>query len=184
MYLLRIALTPVALLILISGCAGSAQRDLVQALAEVGCGGVPAVEYQRMASGVVLSVSVQECVGAQPRRTGELVGRDEAARAVGRAMWSTPTHRFDSVMVTVYRTAEDPDRTRPQSVVLERDQLAAVFGPRDPALDSPLPLDDDGGRAAWRYLPPLAAVGGIMLVAGMARALRAGRVLPVLIIRR
>lgn len=183
MALLRLALAALTFLLLVSGCAGSAARDLVRTLAETGCVGVPAAEYQQVGSRVVLSVSVQECVAAHPRRTGELAGHAEAARAIGRAIWSTPTYRFDSILVTVYRTAEDPHRTRPQSVLVERDQLTADFGPRDAALDTPR-LFEDGGRAAWNYLPPLAAVGGALLFAGMVRAIRAGRVLPILIIRR
>lgn len=183
MHILRVALTAVALLFLIPGCAGSAQRDLVRALAEVGCVGAPAVQYQHLSSRVVLSASVQECVVVHPRRTGELLGRDEAVRAVGGAIWSTPTQRFDSVLLTVYRTADEPRRTRPQSLLIERDQLAADFGPREAALDTPR-LFDDGGRAAWSYLPFLAAVGGVLLLTGMVRAIRAGRVLPILIIRR
>lgn len=181
--LLRLVLTVLTFLLLMSGCASSVQRDLVRALAEVGCGGVPAVEYQQLTSRVVLSVSVQECVVVPPRGTSELVGRDEAARAMGRAIWTTPTYRFDSVLVTVYRTADEPHRTKPHSVVLERDQLAADFGPRDPALEYPR-LFDDGGRSAWSILPVVAALGGVLLLTGMARAVRAGRVLPILIIRR
>lgn len=183
MALLRLALTALTFLLLMSGCAGSTQREIVRALAEVGCIGAPAAEYQEMGSRVVLSVSVQECVVAHPRRTGELVGRAEAARAMGRAIWSTPTYRFDSILVTVYRTADEPRRTRPQSALIEREQLAADYGPRDAALDAPRLLDD-GGRAAWSYIPLLAAVGGVLLLTGMVRAIRAGRVLPILIIRR
>lgn len=180
---LRIALTVLTVVLLTSGCAGSVQSTLVRSLAEVGCAGVPAAVNQQVADRVVLSVSVQECVVTHPRRTGEVVGRAEATRAMGRAIWSTPTYRFDAVLVTVYRTAEDPHRTRPQSVLIERDQLAAEFGPRDPALDT-LRLLDDGGRLAWRVLPFVAALGGMLLLIGVARAIRAGRVLPVLIIRR
>lgn len=183
MALTRLALMALTFLLLMSGCAGSTQQEIVRALAEVGCGGAPAVEYQEVGSRVVLSVSVQECVVAHPRRTGELVGRAEAARAMGRAIWSTPTYRFDSILVTVYRAAEDPDRTRPQSAEIARDQLAAELGPRDPVLDSPRWLDD-GGRAAWTYLPLLAAVSGVLLFTGMVCAIRAGCVLPILIIRR
>lgn len=184
MALLRLALAALVFLVLASGCAGpAAQRDLVRTLAETGCGGAAAVDYQQVRNRVVLSVSVQECVAAHPRRTGELVGHAEAVRAMGRAIWSTPTYRFDSVMVTMYRTADEPRRTRPRSVLLEREQLAADFGPRDAALDTPR-LFDDGGRVAWSYLPPLAGVGGALLLAGMVSAIRAGRVLPILIIRR
>lgn len=183
MALLRIALTVLTVVFLTSGCAGSVQSDLVRSLAEMGCVGVPAAEYQQVADRVVLSVSVQECVVTHPRRTDELAGRAEAARAMGRAIWSTPTYPFDSVLVTVYRTADNPHRTRPQSVLVERDQLAAEFGPRDPALDSARLLDD-GGRLAWRVLPFVAALGGMLLLIGSVRAVRAGRVLPVLIIRR
>lgn len=184
MALLRVALTALMFLLLVSGCAGSAaQRDLVRTLAEMGCGGVPAAEYQQVGNRVVLSVSVQECVVTHPRRTGELVGHAEAARIMGGAIWSTPTYRFDSILVTVYRTADEPRRTRPQSALIEQEQLAADFGPRDAALDTPRLLDD-GGRAAWSYLPLLAAVGGVLLLTGMVRAIRAGRVLSILIIRR
>lgn len=184
MALLRLALAALAFLVLASGCAGpAAQRDLVRTLAETGCGGAAAVDYQQVGSRIVLSVSVQECVAAHPRRIGELLGHGEAARAMGRAIWSSPTYRFDSVMVTVYRTADEPHRTRPQSVLVEREQLAADFGPRNAALDTPR-LFDDGGRAAWSYIPLLAAVGGVLLLTGMLRAIRAGRVLPILIIRR
>lgn len=184
MALLRLALAALAFLVLASGCAGpAAQRDLVRTLAETGCNGVPAVGYQQVGSRIVLSVSVQECVSAHPRRIGELLGHGEAARAMGRAIWSSPTYRFDAVLVTVYRTAAEPGRTRPRSVLVERDQLAAEFGPRDPALDSPHGLDD-GGRAAWSCLPPLVAVGGVLLVVGTVRSVRAGLVLPILIVRR
>lgn len=184
MALLRSALTALMFLILVSGCAGSAgHRNLVRPLVEMGCNGAPEAEYQQVGSRVVLSVSVQECAAAHPRRAGELLARAEAVRAMARAIWSTPTSPFDSILVTVYRTADEPRRTRPQSVLVEREELAADFGPRDAALDTPR-LFGDGGRAAWIYLPPLAAVGGVLLFAGMVRAIRAGRVLPILIIRR
>lgn len=184
MALLRLALAALAFLVLASGCAGpAAQRDLVRTLAEMGCGGTPAVDYQQVGSRIVLSVSVQECVTAHPRRAGELMGYAEAARAMGRAIWSSPTYRFDSAMVTVYRTADEPRRTRPQSVLVEREQLATDFGPRDAGLDTPR-LFDDGGRGVWSYLPHFAAVGGVLLFAGMVHAVRDGRVIPTLMIRK
>ena len=185
MVVVRAVLLALSFLLLISGCAGSAAQrgDLMRRLAAMGCGGAPAVEYQQVGTRVVLSASVQECVITHPRRTGDVVGLDEAVRAIGRSIWSSPTYRFDAVLVTVYRTAAEPGRTRPRSVLVERDQLAAEFGPRDPALDSPHGLDD-GGRAAWSCLPPLVAVGGVLLVVGTVRSVRAGLVLPILIVRR
>jgi hypothetical protein len=179
----RFVLAVLTILLLSSGCAGSGQRDLVRALAEGGCGGVPAVEYQQLASRVVLSVSVQECVVAHFRRTGELMGLAEAARVMARAIWSTPAQRFDSVMVTVYRTADEPGRTRSQSVLIEREQLTADFGPRDAALDTPRLLDV-GGRTAWTFLPLVASLVGTLLLVSTARAIRAGCVLPIVIIRK
>lgn len=183
---MRIRRTGIAFLagtLILVGCAGTAQQDMVRALDAVGCGGVPAFEYQQVSDRVVLSVSVQRCGVSGSRKVAELVPRAEAFQAMSRAIWTTSTLWFDSVLVTVYRTAEDPDRSRPQSVEISRDQLAAEFGPRNPAFES-RGFSGDGGRTAWTFIPLVAGLVGLMLFAGLARGIHTGRVALVWIIGR
>jgi hypothetical protein len=164
--------------------SGASQRDLLRALDAVGCRGAPAAEYQELAARVVLSVSVHECVArgiGHDRDVG--LARDEALARMSDAIWSTPTYRFDSLFVTVYRTAEEPHRTRANSEELSREQLVAEYGPRDPALDH-APALVDGEGMAWRIIPMLAAGAALLLLRGLWLAVRDGRVVPVWIVGR
>ena len=163
---------------------GPSQRDLFQALDAVGCRGAPAAEYQELAGRVALSVSVQECVaiGLRGDRNAALA-RGEALEKMSKAIWSTPTYRFDSLFVTVYRTADEPDRTGAQSAELTREQLIARFGPRDTALDHAPPVVDSGAMA-WRVIPVLAAVAALLLGQGLWRAVRDGRVVALWVVGR
>lgn len=183
----RVGITLAALLVGVLAfgvLSGPSQRDLIRALDAVGCRGVPAAEYQQVGARFVLSVSVQECVAIGLRGDRNAVlGRDEALEKMSEAIWSTPTYRVDSLFVTVYRTADEPDRTGAQSAELSREQLVAQFGPRDPALDHAPPIVDFGAMA-WRVIPGLAAVAALLLGQGLWRAVRDGRVVAVWVVGR
>lgn len=183
MTLLRTGIAVLAGMLMLAGCAGPSQRDIARALDTAGCGGVPAAEYQRLSDRVVLSVSVQGCMVSGSHGSAQPASRAESVRAMSRAIWTTSTLWFDSIFVTVYRTAEDPDRTRPQSVEISRDQLTAELGPRNPGLES-RGAPGDGGRAAWTIIPLGVGVVGLMLLAGLARSVRTGRVALMWIIGR
>jgi hypothetical protein len=172
-----LSLTVLAVMLVI-GCQGANEGSLIRSLEVVGCDGVPAVEYQQTPRGVVLSVSVQQCSAGD----GRLLAVGEAHELMTRTIWSARTHRFDGLLVTVYRFADDPSHTAARSAEVSRATLVSSLGHRDRDLHGGL-APGRGSSAAWTVLPVVAAVVLVTVLSALVRAARDGRLAPAWMIR-
>ncbi|WP_214404789.1 hypothetical protein [Pseudonocardia lacus] len=136
-------------------------------LTEAGCRGV-SVRHGAEGPRAVLTVSVHDCLD----EVGRAVPAAEAWDRVVRVAWETTASRFDGVLVTVFRTSEDPGSVREATREFSSSEMEAKWGPRPVVLDWVLP---DPRREEWVWLVVLPAVIlaiGVPIAAGVDAARR------------
>jgi hypothetical protein len=173
----RAVFITVAAILLMTGC--SRTSAVVAKAEQAGCRSVLA-EYQRVGTRTVLSMSAREC-----RQDGDdaLLPAAEALDVLQRSAWQARAAPFDTIYATVYRVAEAPDDVlRSSAVETDRATATSRWGSRSADLDS---ASRRAGRpeVSWVLLFGAAAVGWLVVVATVVKAVRAGRVVIVYIMR-
>ncbi|WP_142055063.1 hypothetical protein [Pseudonocardia kunmingensis] len=173
---MRAVLIAVSAILLVTGC--SPTSAVVARAEQAGCRSVLA-EYQRVATRTVLSLSAREC-----RRDGEeLLPVGEALDVLQRSAWQARAAPFDTIYATVYRIAEAPDDVlRASAIETDRATATSRWGSR------PADLDSESRRAGrsevpWVLLFGAAAVGWLVVLATVVKAVRAGRIEIVYVMR-
>lgn len=165
------------LLVLVAGCTSGS--DVYSIAERGGCTSV-AVDYQAGPNRTVLSISARECRRGSSSRGGVLPAA-EALDVLVRSAWCARGPRFDAVYASVYRTSEAPDVLRRRSVEQSREQLIASWGTRDPARDIGEPPKRGPGM---EYIFGLVAIVWLVVSVRLVRGIRAGRVVPVILVDR
>jgi hypothetical protein len=168
----RAVLIAAAAILLVTGC--SPTSAVVVKAEQADCRSVLA-EYHRVATRTVLSVSAREC-----RREGDdaLLPAAEALDVLQRSAWEARAAPFDTIYATVYRVAEAPDVLRSSAVETDRATATKRWGSRSADLDSGSWSAGSSGDH-WVLLFGAAAVGWLVVMVAVFKAVRAGRILIV-----
>ncbi|MFC4945830.1 hypothetical protein [Pseudonocardia sp. GCM10023141] len=157
------------ILLVISCLRGPSVQD---AMSAAGCRD-PLLTFEKLPNRNVLSLSSDECHGPD----GALLGASHAIDVITATAWSSPATRFDTIYVTVYRTADRPEVSRPVSREIPRSDLTARYGPRDTSLDQTDGPQVSISQLGWIALP-FFVLGTILLpIYAGVQASRAGLVL-------
>ncbi|WP_158228185.1 hypothetical protein [Pseudonocardia sp. MH-G8] len=174
---MRAVFIAVAAVLFVAGC--SPTSTVVARAEQAGCRSVLA-EYQRVATRTVLSMSAREC-----RQDGDdaLLPAAEALDVLQRSAWQARAAPFDTIYATVYRVAEAPDDVlRASAVETDRATATSRWGSRPADLDSES-RRAGGSEAPWVLLFGAAAAGWLVVMAIVVKAVRAGRVVIVYVMR-
>jgi hypothetical protein len=172
----RAVLIAVAAILFMTSCSPTSAVVLRAELA--GCRSVLA-EHQRVATRTVLSVSAREC-----RRDGDdaLLPAAEALDVLQRSAWEARAAPFDTIYATVYRVAEAPDVLRSSAVETDRATATSRWGSRSADLDSES-WSAERSDVHWVLLFGAAAVGWLVVMATVVKAVRARRIVIVYFMR-